>query len=404
MVALAGRGPEQIELSRRLLADLVSFPTLPESDNLDLIDWVASYLSGFSIESHRVLHPDGNRGGLVATIGAQDEGGLALSAHTDVVDVRGQRWSHEPFTLTEDNGRLFGRGTVDMKGFIACALAMVPTWVGRPAIPPVHLVLSYDEEIGCRGTSAMVDGIRELGLSIRGIVVGEPTGMAPIIGHKGKVSIEVRFHGRAGHSSMPASGTNAIHAAAEFVQEIRAAQLAIEADFPVDREHRVPFSTLHVGKISGGTALNIIPDFASVSVEARTVGTQSVSKVRDLIDRAARASAERTDTSVTFAELGAYPGLSTPSDDPFVQLVKAASSSSQASKVDYGTEAGMLAKELGVPAVVCGPGDIERAHKADEYILDDELEQCIAFLDRLVTLATRSGQPHVVGAKRATRA
>lgn len=387
MAPSAGPSPETSALAVALLAELVGYRTLSEGDNLALIDCVARQLGASGIRAHRVPHADGNRAGLVATVGDPARPGIVLSAHTDVVGVEGQQWRSDPFSLVERDGRLFGRGTVDMKGFIACALAMMTVWATRSSTPTVHLVLSYDEEIGCRGSDAMVAAVKALGLAARAVIVGEPTDMETVVGHKGKVALKVAFQGSAGHSSMPSSGVNAIYAASGFVQAIRAAQARIEARGPFNHRHGVPHSTLHVGLIAGGTALNVIPDHAEVAIEGRIIGAQPIAQMRTMLERAARKAAGKVGATATITELSAYPGLATDPGDGFALAAARLGGSGRVGWVDYGTEAGIFARDLGVPTIVCGPGDIARAHKPDEYILRGEIDRCLRFLDAVVAAA-----------------
>lgn len=230
----------------------------------------------------------------------------------------------------------------------------------------------------------MIDAIRALGLVGEAVLVGEPTGMAPVLGHKGKVSLQVDFSGKAGHSSRPDLGINALYAAAEFIERLRSAQAWISANGPFDSHYRIPHTTLHVGLMSGGTALNIIPDSATVLVEGRTIGTHPVETTRELFVSLAQEAARSVGAGTRFTALGAYPGLATARDHPFARLLAGICPNKAAAYADYGTEAGAFARDLGLPAIVCGPGEIDRAHKANEYILRSELADCLVVLNTLV--------------------
>ncbi|MCJ8507146.1 acetylornithine deacetylase [Rhizobium lemnae] len=370
-----------------LLADLVAFPVLPGAANDAIAQYVRSYLASHGVECTVLPGPDGDRVNLFATIGPKDVPGYVLSGHMDVVSVEGQKWSADPFRLTDRDGRLTGRGTTDMKGFLACMLAAVPLFQAAGLKRPVHLAFSYDEEIGCRGVPHMIARLPDLCAPPKGCIVGEPTDMRPVLSHKGKQAIEITFTGKAAHSSQPALGENALYPAAELILFIRDLLARMEAEGPFDTRFSPPSSTIVAGIVLGGSAVNIIPDLCRLAFEVRSVpgvAPQDVSaKVLEklhLLLGSAEAAGRKI--SATWTELSSYPALAPTQDAAFVDIVERLSGGLAIPSVSYGTEAGLF-QEAGIPSIVCGPGSITRAHRPDEYILRDELAACMTMLQRL---------------------
>jgi acetylornithine deacetylase len=377
-----------------MTARLVSFDTVSDRSNLDLIDFVADYLSAHGVGSIRLPNGDGSKEALFATIGPRDKGGICLSGHVDVVPVAGQAWTSPPFKAWLDNGRLYGRGTCDMKGFVGTALAMVPEFLNRKLATPIHLCLSYDEEITCLGS---LDAISRFGQALPkpvACIVGEPTSMQVVDAQKSLASYRTTVIGRPAHSSMPALGANALHGAALIVAELDRIADELRARGDPSERFDPPYSTVQAGVIEGGEAVNIVPSTASIIWECRGVPALPLQEVPERIRRFGREVVEpklRTtapEASVT-TELGVVvPDLAPDHGSVAEVLALRLSGHNRTHAVSYGTEAGHFQKG-GVPTVICGPGSIEQAHRADEWIALSELDACARFLRRLAdTLAT----------------
>lgn len=370
-----------------ILDRLIGFDTVSHRSNLPILDYIEGLLAGAGVRCWRVPDATGAKANLYASTGPAGDGGALLSAHVDVVPVEGQAWTRPPFRLTEDGGRLYGRGTTDMKGFVACAVAAMLAAARRPLAQPLHLALSHDEEVGCLGVPALIDRLAATGPRPAFCLVGEPTELRVAIGHKGKIGIRSRFAGRAGHSARAPMALNAVYLAAEFVAALRAAQARLIAEGARDGDYAVPHSTLHVGRMSGGGALNIVPDACEVDWEIRSLPADDAeSWVEGLKAEAARicAATGDGDARVGHADLMRYPGLGTADGAPVVALTQALAGNGGVLKVDYGTEGGLFATRMGLPTVVCGPGSMAQGHKPDEFIARDELARCDAMLGRLV--------------------
>jgi acetylornithine deacetylase len=371
------------------LERLVGFATVSRDSNLDLIDYVRAELAGLGIASQMVASDDGRKANLFATIGPADRAGVVLSGHTDVVPCEGQAWTSDPFAVRRDDGRLYGRGTADMKGFIACSLAMAREAVGRSLATPIHLAFSYDEEVGCIGVRRLLDMLSQLPVRPRFCIVGEPTLMQVATAHKGKASWRVVAHGLEAHSSLAPYGVNAIHLAVDLIAHIRAMQDEIAASGRRDGDYDVPFTTLHVGRIAGGETINIVPNRASFDFELRYLPGDDAGEMFRRIEAAADEIAEAArarfaGARLAFEPLVGYPALDTAPDNEVVAFVKSLTGANATTKISFGTEGGLYQQRLGVPTVVCGPGAIAVAHKPDEYVEAAQLEACTAFLARLI--------------------
>lgn len=371
-----------------ILRDLVAFDTTSRTSNLALIEFVEAYLGEHGVASRRVPE-QGDRVNLYATIGPTDVPGVMLSGHTDVVPVTGQKWTSDPFTLVERDGRLYGRGAADMKGFVAAVLAMVPTFATRRLHTPVHLAFSYDEEIGCVGVRNLLAEMTRMPVRPGWGIVGEPTSMRPVNAHKGKTAYRVRVTGHACHSRNPDAGVNAIDAAATLIGFIRTLADECRRDGPYDSDYEYPCSSLHVGRIEGGTALNIVPAECHFDFEIRHLPEEDVDALVDRIREYAAAEIEPAmraidpDCGVAFEPLSAYPGLTTAEDTEAATKITALLDESTTGKIAFGTEGGLFHREADVPCVVCGPGSIDQAHQPDEYVTREQLSCCDRFLDRL---------------------
>ncbi len=364
-----------------ILDRLVGFDTVSARSNLELIDWVQARLAARGFAVTRLDDPDAPKAGLMARIGPPEGAGLVLSAHSDVVPVDGQDWTRPPFRLTREGGRLFGRGTTDMKGFLAAMLSLADRLEPRRLRAPLILVISYDEEVGCVGIARMRDRLQPLLGAPRLCVVGEPTGMQIATGHKGKMALRAVTTGEAGHSALAPRFANALHPAADVVLGLRALQDDLARQGARDAAFEVPYSTVHAGMISGGRALNIVPDRAEVVFELRHLAGDDPAALCARIDAMAAGIAGGP---VHIERLGGYPALDTDPGAAAVDVLRTALPDARLTKVAFGTEAGVFA-DMGVPSLVCGPGFMaEQGHKPDEYIAEEQLALCDGFLDRLL--------------------
>ncbi|MBI3674611.1 MAG: acetylornithine deacetylase [Rhizobiales bacterium] len=372
-----------------LLGDLVAFPTVSRDGNLDLIDYVRNVLTGLEIPTTLVHSEDGRKANLWATIGPADRPGIVLSGHTDVVPVDGQAWSSDPFKLDRRDGNLYGRGSADMKGFIACCLAMAPRAVRASLHTPINFAFSYDEEIGCVGVRRLLDLLKDAPVRPRLCIVGEPTLMQAVTAHKGKLGFRVTAHGLEAHSSLAPIGVNAIYMAADLIGEIRVIQKQITETGARDGDYEVAYTTLHVGKVQGGEVMNIVPNRCTFDFEIRYLPEDNangiVVKIKAAAERvAATYRAVYAEARFNFAELQSYPAMNTPVDGEAVKFVHSLTGGNSTGKITFGTEGGLFQKVLGIPAVVCGPGNIAVAHKPDEYVSVAQMAACDRMLERLV--------------------
>lgn len=374
--------------SRALLAQLIRFPTVSRESNLDLIAFIRDYLADLGVASELFYNADRSKANLFATIGPAGLPGIVLSGHTDVVPVDGQAWSFDPFELTEKDGLLYGRGTADMKGFIACVLSAVPAFLRAPLRMPVHLAFSYDEEVGCLGVRSMLADLAARDPRPSLCLIGEPTELKPVLGHKGKLAMRCQVKGAACHSAYAPYGVNAIEYAARLIA--RLAEIGRDLAQPARHDARFdpPYSTVQTGLIKGGRALNIVPAECEFDFEVRALPDFDASQVSDDLQAYADETllpdmhAVQADTAITLQPLGAYPGLATPADSEAARLVARLSGSEDFGTVAFGTEGGLF-HQAGIPAVVCGPGSMDQGHKPDEFIALDQLAQCDAMLQRL---------------------
>jgi acetylornithine deacetylase len=379
--------------SLHLLDRLIAFPTVSDRSNLQLISFVREFLTSRGFEVMLVEDDTGAKANLFATLGPAGTPGIILSGHTDVVPVEGQAWSSDPFVLTQRGEQLFGRGTTDMKGFVACALRAADLASRGALSAPLHIALSHDEEIGCIGVRSLLDKLRLSPPKVRLCIVGEPTSMSIGLGHKGKLAARAVFHGVGGHSAQAPRLLNALHLAAEFVLALRHRQDVLKAQAVDDPAYDIPYTTVHAGVAGGGTALNLVPERAFVDFEIRAIG--SVDSTRILAAIAADAEqivaahrARFPHAVVEIATINSYPGLETAADTDAVSFVRGLLDSPSQTKFAFGTEGGLFSEKLGVPVVICGPGSMTQAHIADEFITRDQVAACDRMMDRLVkTLA-----------------
>ncbi|MDH0729874.1 acetylornithine deacetylase [Pseudomonas sichuanensis] len=374
--------------SQALLARLVGFATVSRDSNLELIGFIRDYLAGLGVDSELFLNEEGTKANLFATIGPTDRGGVVLSGHTDVVPVDGQAWTVEPFELTERDGRLYGRGTADMKGYIASVLAAVPAFLAQPLKLPVHLAFSYDEEVGCLGVRSMLEALQQRPHKPRLCLIGEPTELKPVLGHKGKLAMRCQVHGAACHSAYAPYGVNAIEYAARLIGKL--GEIGDELARPEQHDERFdpPFSTVQTGVIKGGRALNIVPEECEFDFEVRALPGFEAQAVADRLQTYAEAEllprmrAVSAGSDIRLKPLSAYPGLATPADSEAARLVALLSGSDDFGTVAFGTEGGLF-DQAGIPTVVCGPGSMDQGHKPDEFVSVEQLRGCDAMLGRL---------------------
>ncbi|MEN3793037.1 acetylornithine deacetylase [Fulvimarina sp. MAC3] len=360
-----------------ILARLVAFPSVVGTPNGPITGWIADYCRSHGAEVHVLPGPEGDRANFFATIGPADVPGYVLSGHSDVVPADEAGWSADPFTLRAEGERLYGRGTTDMKGFLAAALAALPTLAARPLKRPIHLAFSYDEEAGCRGVPHMIAELPELCARPLGVIVGEPSGLQPVLAHKGKASVRLDVTGRSGHSSRPDQGLNAIHA----MVGVLADAVALGKDLargPFDPRFTPPSSTLQVGIVAGGRAVNVIPERCSAEIELRAIaGADPRALLEPIRTRLTALEAEGFGTG--WQELAAYPALALSPDSALAALMGELSGQTPCAAVSYGTEAGLF-QAAGYDAIICGPGDIARAHRPDEFITRGELNACLSMI------------------------
>ncbi|CAI3801357.1 Acetylornithine deacetylase [Pseudomonas sp. MM223] len=375
--------------SRALLARLVGFATVSRDSNLELIGFIRDYLAELGVESELFHNPEGTKANLFATIGPQGVGGVVLSGHTDVVPVDGQAWTVEPFALSERDGRLYGRGTADMKGFIASVLAAVPAFLAQPLHMPVHLAFSYDEEVGCLGVRSMLAALEQRPHKPRLCLIGEPTELKPVLGHKGKLAMRCHLHGAACHSAYAPYGVNAIEYAAKLIGKLGDIGDALALPTHHDTRFDPPFSTVQTGVIKGGRALNIVPAECEFDFEVRALPGFEAQAVADQLQTYAEAELlprmrkVNAASDIRLEPLSAYPGLATSADSEAARLVALLSGSNEFGTVAFGTEGGLF-DQAGIPTVVCGPGSMDQGHKPDEFVSVEQLRGCDAMLLRLV--------------------
>ena len=373
-----------------MLQSLIGFATVSRDPNRELLAYVEEWLSRHGIKSEILWNEDRRKGNLWATIGPADRPGVILSGHTDVVPVDGQAWSSDPFALRRAEGRFYGRGTADMKGFIAVALSLVPAMLRRPLKAPIHLALSYDEELGCLGVRSLVSKIADMRVKPALCIIGEPTRMQVVIGHKGGRSYRVRVTGSPAHSSLAPRAVNAIDYAAELILFLRGIASSWAEKGPFDSIFDVPHSTLSTGLIQGGTAINIVPGACEFVFEFRHLASLDVETLMRRIEGFAQGELEprmrrvSPQAGIEFTPIYEYPGLDMEPEHPAVTLVKQLVERNDHAKVAFGTEAGLFKGRAGIPAIVCGPGSIGQAHQPDEFVELAQLEACDRFLNRLL--------------------
>lgn len=378
-----------MQSAQQLLETLVGHPTVSRDSNLDLIRFIEGYLEDLGVPYRRIESDDGKKANLLARIGPEVEGGVVLSGHTDVVPVDGQPWSTDPFSLTDKgDGRLYGRGSCDMKGFIACALAQVPRWVEQTLTRPIYLALSYDEEVGCVGAPRLIESLMADEPRPAAVIVGEPTLMAPVVAQKGITNLRTTVTGLEAHSSQVNQGVSAVHVAARLVTRIEDIMAELREAGRVDEAFNVAHSSLHVGKIAGGTAINIMARECQFDWEIRHLpqdGFESgYARFKDYAESLENTLRQRAPQVSIHTEnlTDTVPGLADRDNAAALSLCRDLLGERDSEAVAYATEAGQF-QRAGLPTVICGPGSIAQAHQPDEYLDKTQLEAGAAFMTRL---------------------
>lgn len=376
--------------SQEWLTRLIAIDTTSRNTNLPLIDLIGNWFERHSIPIRLTPDSEGKKANLFATLPAKDgslKGGLVFSGHTDVVPVDGQFWTSDPFKARLSDGRIYGRGACDMKGFIAVVLALLPEFQKMGLSRPLHFAFSYDEEVGCMGAPAMIADFRKQGIEPAGCIVGEPTEMHPVVAHKGINNFQCRLHGHAAHSSLTPSGCNAIEHAADLICWLRSLADELKKG-PKDKNFDVPFTSLTCNLISGGIACNIIPALSEFIFEFRNLPEVNpegiISRIKAHIEGhiVPAMRKEYREAAVEIESLGGVPAFEASEGAKITQAARAASGETALHKVSYATEAGLF-QEAGIPTIVCGPGSIVHAHRADEFVTLEQLHKCETFLRQL---------------------
>ncbi len=372
-----------------ILEQLIAFPTVSRTPNTALIEYVQTLLNEHGVSTQLIPSADGQNANLHAHVGPRDKSGVMLSGHSDVVPVTGQQWILEPFALTHKDGKFYGRGTADMKGFVACAMRALIKAAQIELKIPLQLALSYDEEIGCVGVRRLLDMLEAAPCQPAFCIVGEPTELVVATGHKGKTALRATCVGKEAHSALAPSGFNAIHLASDLVNVLRRQQSWLEQNGARDEDYDVPYSTVHVGRISGGITLNIVPKECILDFEIRNLQTDDSGEILQRIKQEAAeiiASARKVypAADIHIEIVNAYPGLDTAVDAEIVSFVQSLIDGKNTCKVAFGTEGGLFRQRIGVSTVVCGPGSMNQGHKPDEYVTQIQLERCDAMLETLL--------------------
>lgn len=372
--------------SVEILEKLIAFDTVSRTPNRSLIDYVRGLLDQAGIESILVEDDASHCANLYATVGGSDSGGVMLSGHTDVVPVTGQAWTVDPFKMTQRDGKLYGRGTTDMKGFVACAIRAAIDAANRPLATPLHLALSYDEEIGCVGVRRLLDMLDAAPVKPAMCIVGEPTELVVANGHKGKTAARATCTGLSVHSALAPTGVNAIQIGAAFIEMLRRVQEGIAASAAKDDAYDIPYTTVHAGIIAGGTALNIVPNECRIDFEIRNIQSDDPAAILRRIEEEAQTIAQNfgEGAGISIDVVNSYPGLDTPLDADIIRFVQSLTGANSTTKIAFGTEAGLFSNRLGIPTVVCGPGSMAQGHKPDEFITVDQMAKCDRMLNALV--------------------
>lgn len=376
-------------LTQEILSKLISFDTTSAKSNLELISYIQEYLNAYGVESTLVRDPIKNKANLYTTIGPKGKSGVLLSGHTDTVPVTGQAWDTNPYELVDRDGKLFGRGTTDMKGFIAAVLSSVPVMVEKPLATPIHFAFSYDEEVGCLGVRHLLEFLNKQDVKPSMCIIGEPTSMKIVNTHKGKIAAKVTVNGKECHSGMAPKGVNAINIASRLICWLE--ELADKkANYgPFDDRFEINHTTVHTGVVSGGTALNIVPKHCEFVFEIRNISEDEPQELlhefRQYSEALELKMKQIDDSCFIKIDIATeYPGLDTDENSDIISFIKGVTGNNSINSVNFGTEGGLFTDVLGVPSVVYGPGSMEQGHKPNEYITKSQMSEADAFLEKLI--------------------
>ncbi len=379
---------DRLENTIALLSEFVAFPTISSDSNLDMIARLANLLEQAGARVETFHNPEGTKANLFATIGPERDGGIVLSGHSDVVPVTDQEWTHDPFAMVRRDEKLFGRGTCDMKGFIAAAVSMAPLFAQCARTRPIHFAFTYEEEVGCIGAQALVESLKAKGIRPAVGIIGEPTEMRIIEGHKGCCEYTTRFEGLAGHGSAPDRGVNAVEYAVRYVARLMELRETLKTRAPHNSRFEPPWTTINTGAVHGGIAHNVIADHATVDWEMRPVQASDGPFVRQDMQAYVndvllpQMRAVWPDARIETETMGEVGGLEPTETNEAKRIVAELTGANDSDVVAFGTEAGIF-QSMGMDVVVCGPGSIDQAHKADEFIEISQLSRCLDMLERL---------------------
>lgn len=378
-----------LENTKQYLGELISFPSISADGNIDIINYIADKFESFGVKFEIQRHPNEQKANIFATLGPQIDGGIILSGHSDVVPVEGQPWTHDPFDMIEQDGKLYGRGSCDMKGFIACCLVMAGKYAQADFKRPLHFAFTYDEETGCLGAKALANFLEHYPINPRIAIIGEPTSMKVIEGHKGVCEYSVHFKGLAGHGSAPDAGVNAVEYAVNYVSELMQIREELKTLAPDGSRFDPPWTTINIGALHGGMAHNVIADNAELEWEFRPIQNSDYEyvheRIKDYTDNTLIPAMQRVDpeSNIYMQTVGEVQGLEPALKNEAKDICCALTGDNEAGTVAFGTEAGIF-QALGMDVIVCGPGSIDQAHKADEYIEISEVQKCLNMLEKLV--------------------
>ena len=375
--------------SIQILEKLISFNTVSSNSNLDIISYCEKILKDAGAKITLIKNKEETKANLFATIGPVDQAGIILSGHTDVVPVTNQKWNTNPFELTEIDNKLYGRGTADMKSFVACALHAASKASSMNLRTPLHFSFSYDEEIGCVGVRSLIEMLKNSSTNPLFCIVGEPTSMQVMSGHKGKVNASVLIKGKEAHSALTTKGLNSIYLATEFIQGIQNIQTNLINNSTHDNDFEVPYTTLQVGKIEGGVAVNIVPSSSSLLFEIRSLHSDDpnliLKDIKILSEKIVKSHIDRfPDTEIAINVTSQYPSLNTMKNSDVISFLNGLTGNNNVEKVSFGTEGGLFSNELNIETAICGPGSMNQGHKPNEYIEKAQIDLCDQMLENLL--------------------
>ena len=375
--------------SIQILEKLISFDTVSSNSNLEIISYCEKILKDARAETTLIKNKEETKANLFATIGPVDQPGIILSGHTDVVPVTNQKWKTNPFKLTEIDNKLYGRGTADMKSFVACALNTASKASSMNLKTPLHFSFSYDEEIGCVGVRSLIEMLKNSSINPLFCIVGEPTSTQVMSGHKGKVNASVLIKGKEAHSALTTKGLNSIYLASEFIQGIQNIQTNLINNTTHDNDYEVPYTTLQVGKIEGGVAVNIVPSSSNLLFEIRSLHSDDpnliLNDIKILSEKIVKSHIDKfPDTEIEIKITSQYPALNTMKNSDVISFLNGLTGNNSVEKVSFGTEGGLFSNELNIETAICGPGSMNQGHQPNEYIEKAQIDLCDQMLENLL--------------------